>query len=338
MGVNGMFSLLEAAAKMSAFSKNMEYCGEAVLTELAVLIRDKAKESLGSYHRGWPKLAESTLRNKAEDSPLLETGALRDSIGAKVFMHGKEHGHAYVGTDDMHARRVCRTRDSARTATSVSVASRCTCRERHRQNRAEIYSRSVDFGRPRQFDAAFVACHKARVGSRSRGLQTHDRQGDVMTRTNESQKALFDIQSMFPPELLNLVGEWAKELAAVPESELGPFVNATAVGVYRDTRTKAAIYARKPGHELGHGAQQHRTSANADYKENSSRNVPARIAFRLRGTFAREDARQLVAGRKRRKSKPRPKPRLKQPAEEKPSAGLFRWLERGARTITIDCR
>jgi hypothetical protein len=55
-----------------------------------------------------------------------------------------------------------------------------------------------------------------------------------MMRTKEQQMALFEIQSALPPELLDLVSQWAKELAAVPESELGRFVNDMAVGVYRD--------------------------------------------------------------------------------------------------------
>jgi hypothetical protein len=97
-----VWSLLEGAAKFHQFSRNMEFATEGILTEWAVAVQKRAKESLGHYQKGWPDLAASTLRKKNDDTPLLETGALRDSIGAKVIMHGKEHGVAYVGTDDMH--------------------------------------------------------------------------------------------------------------------------------------------------------------------------------------------------------------------------------------------
>jgi HK97 gp10 family phage protein len=101
MASGGFFTILEAVAKFKAFETNMKYAGEAILVELAVLIRDNAKASLGHYQKGWPSLAESTLRKKNDDTPLFETGVLRDSIGAKVFMHGPEHGRAVVGTDEM---------------------------------------------------------------------------------------------------------------------------------------------------------------------------------------------------------------------------------------------
>jgi hypothetical protein len=45
---------------------------------------------------------------------------------------------------------------------------------------------------------------------------------------------LFDIQSALTPELHELAAEWASELAEVPEEELGRFVDAIALEVYRD--------------------------------------------------------------------------------------------------------
>jgi hypothetical protein len=47
MATGGLFSLLEAAAKFAAFEANIKFADEAILAELAILIRDKAKESLG---------------------------------------------------------------------------------------------------------------------------------------------------------------------------------------------------------------------------------------------------------------------------------------------------
>lgn len=97
---SGMWSLLEAAARFEAFSKNIKYANEATLSEIAILVRDQAKAVIGTYTYDWQPLAESTLKKKSDDTPLLETGKLRDSISAKVIMHG-ETGSAYVGTDEM---------------------------------------------------------------------------------------------------------------------------------------------------------------------------------------------------------------------------------------------
>jgi hypothetical protein len=99
MSSGGFFTLLQAAAKFEAFSKSMQYANEAILTEWAVAVQKRAKESLGSYQKGWPKLAESTVERKGgRDTPLLDTGELRDSISGFVEMYGKEHGRGVVGT------------------------------------------------------------------------------------------------------------------------------------------------------------------------------------------------------------------------------------------------
>jgi hypothetical protein len=99
MAVNGMWSLLQAAAKFRQFSANMAYANEAILCSWAVAVQKRAKDSLGSYQAGWPKLAESTVERKGgRDEPLLDTGELRDSISGFVEMYGKEHGRAVVGT------------------------------------------------------------------------------------------------------------------------------------------------------------------------------------------------------------------------------------------------
>jgi hypothetical protein len=95
----GFWSLAEAAIKFEAFSKNMKYASEAILVEWCVTVQKRAKESLGSYHRGWPKLAESTVERKGgRDTPLLDTGELRDSISGYVEMYSSNSGRGVVGT------------------------------------------------------------------------------------------------------------------------------------------------------------------------------------------------------------------------------------------------
>jgi phage gpG-like protein len=54
---------------------------------------------LGTYDYGWPALKPSTIAGKSTgDSPLLETGDLRDSIERDV-----QHDVAYVGSNNKKA-------------------------------------------------------------------------------------------------------------------------------------------------------------------------------------------------------------------------------------------
>ena len=58
------------------------------------IIEDEAKRVIGTYDYNWPPLAESTLDHKSADTPLLETGELRDSITHVV--RGKS---VFIGSD-----------------------------------------------------------------------------------------------------------------------------------------------------------------------------------------------------------------------------------------------
>jgi hypothetical protein len=97
MAVNGMFSLLEAAAHFRAFGANVEIAKQATLAEIAILIRDEAKSAIGTYKYNWQPLAESTVARKGADEPLLFTGELRDSMEAKIFADEEK---AYVGSNN----------------------------------------------------------------------------------------------------------------------------------------------------------------------------------------------------------------------------------------------
>jgi HK97 gp10 family phage protein len=94
---NGLFSLAEAAAKFAHFGESMKLANEAILTEWAATVRDKAKAAIGTYKYKWPPLGPAAVA-KHSDTPLLDTGELRDSISAMVEMRGPEHGHAVVGS------------------------------------------------------------------------------------------------------------------------------------------------------------------------------------------------------------------------------------------------
>ena len=65
-------------------------------------MRDSAKSAIGTYRYGWAPLGPEAVA-KHGDTPLLDTGALRDSIQAFVQMHGVGHGRTVVGSDDQNA-------------------------------------------------------------------------------------------------------------------------------------------------------------------------------------------------------------------------------------------
>jgi hypothetical protein len=96
--ISGAFSILEAVAKFRAFSLDMELVGEIILSEWAGLVQKRATEAIGTYRYGWPALGPAAVA-KHGDTPLLDTGALRDSISAFVQMHGPGHGRAVVGSN-----------------------------------------------------------------------------------------------------------------------------------------------------------------------------------------------------------------------------------------------
>jgi hypothetical protein len=65
------------------------------LESAAQIVEDEAKRVIGTYDYGWPKLKPQTIARKATgDSPLLETGDLRESIEHHV---DAEKHEAYVG-------------------------------------------------------------------------------------------------------------------------------------------------------------------------------------------------------------------------------------------------
>jgi HK97 gp10 family phage protein len=95
-------SLLELGLVLTGVKAEMEHRGHKILEKTCVLLEDSAKSALGTYEFGWPPLQPETIARKVTgDSPLLETGALRDSIKHNVDPNGKE---AAVGTDLDYAK------------------------------------------------------------------------------------------------------------------------------------------------------------------------------------------------------------------------------------------
>jgi len=71
---------------MRAIAADIPLCMEGIASEWCVLVGTRAREVIGTYDYGWTPLAPSTIAHKAMgDTPLLETGEMRDSIEAVVI-------------------------------------------------------------------------------------------------------------------------------------------------------------------------------------------------------------------------------------------------------------
>lgn len=92
-------SLLSAAAMFTKIAVEMDHIKHHCLDEGAKILQEEAKRELGQYQPGWPRLKPETIARKATgDSPLLETGELRDSIERDV-----QQDVAYVGSNNKKA-------------------------------------------------------------------------------------------------------------------------------------------------------------------------------------------------------------------------------------------
>jgi phage gpG-like protein len=91
------FSLTSFAGFLTGAVVEMEHHRHEALEHAAKIIEVEAKSYPGTYQPGWPPLAEATIAQKATgDSPLLETGELRDSYQHKVV----GRNDAYIGSDN----------------------------------------------------------------------------------------------------------------------------------------------------------------------------------------------------------------------------------------------
>ena len=88
------FSLTGLATFLTEAMVEMDHAKHEALEKAAKIVEDGSKKAIGTYEFGWPPLAESTLEKKAADTPLLETGELRDSI-----RHEVDGDTARIGSD-----------------------------------------------------------------------------------------------------------------------------------------------------------------------------------------------------------------------------------------------
>ena len=93
-------NMLNAAAFFSAAARRVSGAEQKGLEAAAKIVEDGAKTAIGTYAFQWPPLKPETVARKAGgDTPLLETGELRDSI-----THESDERRAIVGTTSLIGR------------------------------------------------------------------------------------------------------------------------------------------------------------------------------------------------------------------------------------------
>ena len=94
-----MADLLQAIAHFGEMSMLIETERGHSIERACVVLEKRIIGAFGTYEFGWPPLAETTIARKGADTPLVETGELRDSIA-----HNSDDNEGYVGTDNEKAK------------------------------------------------------------------------------------------------------------------------------------------------------------------------------------------------------------------------------------------
>ena len=75
------FSLLGFVAHLHAIDRDLHEVGPAIVARACEMVARAAKRAIGKRHELWPPLKPETIARKLRgNTPLLETGELRDSI------------------------------------------------------------------------------------------------------------------------------------------------------------------------------------------------------------------------------------------------------------------
>jgi phage gpG-like protein len=94
-----VFSLAEFAAKLVASDVNLKVAETEVIAKGCAMVAERAKDIVGVPQSGWPPLSPETLKRKnGINTPLLETGELRDSI-----TWNSDATEGYVGSNNPKA-------------------------------------------------------------------------------------------------------------------------------------------------------------------------------------------------------------------------------------------
>jgi phage gpG-like protein len=90
----GAFTLFEFAVKLTAASADMRLLAPEIIRAACEIVAAAARDMIGIPKPEWPALNPETLARKIANTPLLETGAMRDSIQ----WNSDEHD-GYVGSN-----------------------------------------------------------------------------------------------------------------------------------------------------------------------------------------------------------------------------------------------
>jgi phage gpG-like protein len=97
-------SLGSFAAHLLTIEADLKLSQEVCVEKACRMVEKEAKTAIGTYRYDWPRLEPETVARKAKgDTPLLETGELRDSIQHIVGREGTEVV-GYVGTNNPIAK------------------------------------------------------------------------------------------------------------------------------------------------------------------------------------------------------------------------------------------
>ncbi len=90
--------ILGFIAHLAVMQGHADHDKKDVLDRAGKLVEQTAKDAIGTYKFGWPPLDPATVARKGADTPLLQTGQMRDSIEHTVV-----GDHVDVGTNDKKA-------------------------------------------------------------------------------------------------------------------------------------------------------------------------------------------------------------------------------------------
>jgi hypothetical protein len=100
-----MFTLMSMAAHLTMLTTHIASAEHAALEKASKLVLNEIKSEIGNYqgaagpYPAWAPLKPATIAHKANgDTPLLETGEMRDSYERTVLP-----GEAHVGSNNMKA-------------------------------------------------------------------------------------------------------------------------------------------------------------------------------------------------------------------------------------------
>lgn len=99
-----VFSLGEFASHLLTMKADVEAAEEAIVVKGCEMVAKRAKQLIGHPQPFWPPLKEETIARKARgNTPLLETGALKDSIEITAPLEEGDATVGYVGSNHPHA-------------------------------------------------------------------------------------------------------------------------------------------------------------------------------------------------------------------------------------------